>query len=964
MASDEHPGDASEGEQESLTPQTGSGADWAGVTGDLPDVLREPGSRVGPYIILEQLGLGGMGVVYAAYDPKLDRKVALKVLRSAGHDESAAVGRVRLASEGRALAKVSHPNVVAVFDVGTIDAEVYVAMELVEGQTLSQWRKASARPWPEVVSMFVDIAAGVAAVHEAALVHRDVKPDNILVDAQGRPRVTDFGLARPDGDAPASLRRREQALLDANVPAARIQLTQTGARLGTPAYMASEQLKGEPASPKSDQFALCVTLWETLYGERPFGGGSWVSLVLEVSEGRIREPPAPPSGRAVPSWLRRVLERGLDPDPSARWPDMHALAAALRAGDPHRARRRWWIGLGALAAIGSVTAGLAWRRDQLRTRAEAGCAADAQAVHTTWSSQARARLRGAFASSAIDEAAKIGSSVESVFDTFAQAWAQERADVCLAALDEPSALLTRRAECLDDRLETLEGFLDWLERGDDILVSRARRSVEGLTDLDQCSDIQRLERLPPPPSDPAVRERVRILEGQLAQTLVHEHMGHYDEGLGLTRAALASARETEHGPLIATALYRVAVFHEKLGHYDDAVEHWVNAFREASLHGHDDLAAQAAGALAFVEGYQLARYQTGVRWSQLAGLLLERLGKTHTLDEARRLDTLAVLTEMQGELEEAVALHERSLALRESIVPSSHQSIGYGLANLAGVLQKQGKSADAETALLRALQIFENAFGKDNPTTMHVVNNLANLYRDQDRHPEAKVLLQRVLDSWLSQLGPHHPDVGDVYDSMGDIALAQGDLDEAQAMYATVLDIRQHNHSEGTSDAVAAAALALGELAALRGDWEAARSRLVQALRTSSGDDESNGHLRGRAHLALAEVDRSEGALQTARLHDEKAQGLFAAATPVPDGLVTRARIGLAASDDDVAGAVAVWRALVDDPSQPDAVRAEALARIVRSGPSATSADRDALESLLKACPKDAALRIRRLLTT
>ena len=229
----------SDEELASLTPRTRSN-DWASTTGQIREVIRTPGSHIGPYIVLDQLGLGGMGVVYSAYDPKLDRKVALKVLRYEGHDETAAVARLRLVSEGRALARVSHPNVVAVYDVGTIDAEVYVSMELVEGQTLGQWRKATPRAWPEVVGMFVEIASGLVAVHDAGLVHRDVKPDNILIDAEGRPKVTDFGLARPEADATQSLRRQEQALIDANVPVERLSMTQTGARLGTPAYMASE----------------------------------------------------------------------------------------------------------------------------------------------------------------------------------------------------------------------------------------------------------------------------------------------------------------------------------------------------------------------------------------------------------------------------------------------------------------------------------------------------------------------------------------------------------------------------------------------------------------------------------------------------------------------------------------------------------------------------------------------------
>lgn len=954
MGSEGDSGPRSDEEFASLTPQTRSD-DWARTTGRIQEVLRTPGTPVGPYVVLEQLGLGGMGVVYSAYDHKLDRKIALKVLRSGGTDELAEIARHRLVSEGRALARVSHPNVVAVYDVGTVDAEVYVAMELVEGQTLGQWRRAATRGWPEVVEMFRGIAAGLIAVHDVSLIHRDVKPDNILIDAQGRPRVTDFGLARPESDAPDSLQRREQALIDANVPLERLQLTQTGARLGTPAYMACEQLNGQEATVLSDQFAYCVTLWEALYGQRPFEGNSWVSLVMSVTQGQIREPPTPPSGRPVPRWLRRILERGLAPDPADRWPSMRALLQALEAGDPLRARRRGWTAIGAIGLVGAVVGGVQWQARHARQAAEAACEEVAARVDVVWSEPAKASLRDAFGRSSIDDAMHIETGVEAVLDTFADAWSQQRGDTCLAALDDapPPPMVQRRADCLDERLDVLGALVETLGAADDIMVSRARRTSESLADLDACTDEARLARTPALPDDPALRERVRDVQSGLSQTLVHEHVGRYEEGLTRATALRDEAVALEHAPTLATAHYRVAVFEEKLGRYEAAVDDWAAAFREASLCGDDDLAAQAAGALAFTEGYQLGRHHAGLRWSELAGILIERLGKTQTLDEARRLDVMAVLTESKGQLDEAVTLHERSIALRESLVPPTHQSIGYGLANLAGVLQARGRLDEAEAALLRSRSIFENAFGADNPTTAHVVNNLAGLYHRQKRYEEADRLHAAVLNNWTARLGPDHPDVGDVHRALGDTALARGDVAAALEHYEDARRI--HAKAEGQAHVYAESALRVAEASSLAGDADAAKRRYEEALRAAGTAAES---VRGDAQLGLGWLAYDRGEHPLARAHFERARGLFEGDEHASQR--ARARIALAAleagDEED-----ATLRALAEDDTLATSVRAEALSWLI-GRPAAAPGDEDTLASLLEDVPPPHALRIRRRL--
>jgi eukaryotic-like serine/threonine-protein kinase len=297
-----------------------------------------------------------MSTVYAAYDPDLDRQIALKLVTAWDHGDDQ--GPARLVREARAMAKISHPNVAPVYDAGVYGDAVFIAMELIDGPTLDGWTTRTARPWTEILRMYLLAGRGLAAAHDAGLVHRDFKPDNVMVGPDERPRVLDFGLARPaaiddddllldddDDDSEAARVDAYQAEYEAAVqrrpsepgsapqPAASISssfdllvdVTRNGVVTGTPAFMAPEQHSGHPGEPASDQFAFCVSLWEALYRQRPFPGESYFEIADAIVEGRVRPPP--PSH--VPGWIRNLLERGLALDPDARHPSMRSLLASF-----------------------------------------------------------------------------------------------------------------------------------------------------------------------------------------------------------------------------------------------------------------------------------------------------------------------------------------------------------------------------------------------------------------------------------------------------------------------------------------------------------------------------------------------------------------------------------------------------------------------------------------------------------
>ncbi|HWB74457.1 MAG TPA: serine/threonine-protein kinase [Nannocystaceae bacterium] len=339
--------------------------------------------RIGRFPILRRVGAGGMGVVYAAYDNELDRKVAIKLLRPGAHEEADAM-RVRLLREAKALARLSDPGVVGVYEVGEHDGQVFVAMEFVEGRTLRQVAEADGSTTSELLALYLQAARGLAAAHDAGIVHRDFKPDNALVGKDGRVRVVDFGLATAS-QAAADPTERTTAP-DGLVAVER--LTLTGALLGTPAYMAPEQLAGRPVDARTDQFSFAVSLFEALFGQRPFSGATLFEIATAITQSRIDVP----AGRNVPARVLRALRRALSPDPERRFFDMRTMIAELD-GRPRRL-----AGLGVLATIGlaGLALGLWGARERERATSAEVAAASAEetaATQRTRAEDAEQRLR-------------------------------------------------------------------------------------------------------------------------------------------------------------------------------------------------------------------------------------------------------------------------------------------------------------------------------------------------------------------------------------------------------------------------------------------------------------------------------------------------------------------------------------------------------------------------------------------
>jgi predicted Ser/Thr protein kinase len=317
--SDRQAAEAATGEDRTQAAGVGAG----GVVGPLAEL--EPGAVIARYRIVGKLGAGGMGVVYRAYDAQLDREVALKLLRVG---EDGTEGRTRMLREAKAAAKIRHANVVTVYDAGEAFGRVFIAMELIDGVTLKAFFRGKQRGWRAVIEVMLGAGEGLAAAHAAGLVHRDFKPDNVLVESGGRVRVLDFGLARSAIEVEAPTVRSGAPAIASDAPPVMRTLTQTGTLVGTPAYMAPEQHLSRGVDARTDQFAFCVTCFECLFGERPFAGDTQAELTMNVLDGRMQ---APRERGDTPAEVLAALHRGMSVHPADRWPALADLLAELRA---------------------------------------------------------------------------------------------------------------------------------------------------------------------------------------------------------------------------------------------------------------------------------------------------------------------------------------------------------------------------------------------------------------------------------------------------------------------------------------------------------------------------------------------------------------------------------------------------------------------------------------------------------
>lgn len=713
------------------------------------------GSLVGRYLVLSELGAGGMGVVLAAYDPELDRKVAIKLVRP---DASSSASRDRMVREARSMAQLSHPNVVPVFDAGEHHGAVYIAMEFIRGTTLTD-RLREPLPWRGVVRLFEAAGRGLCAAHERGMVHRDFKPDNVMVSDDGRIRVMDFGLARTvESEDSSEAEALARVMTDSNVSAALGTrdsgvMTRAGAMMGTPAYMAPEQFQGSNVDERADQFSFCVALWEGLFGRRPFQGeGVWGMAEAVCSGSRAPTP----SGRGVPRWLITILNRGLSVDPDERWPSMQALLEEVDSKRT-RSRARWVAaGFGAPLVLGLSLLGA----EQIRTDLVEERCRDAAQAQMRWPARART-LEQAMVATGQSYAAQTYEGVATRLDAWSQQWVEHRANTCatieLARSPQPE-LESDRARCLDARMETTERLLDALESGDRLLLVLAVDQIALSSNLERCLDDARLARRPRPPDD--IAPAVFAAEGRLREGVLFHLTGRPHKALPLVRDALRQMQEVGYGPGISGVKTQLGSLLVTLGEQDEARTLLAEAFFSAGARGEDDLAAEAARYLAGMgAGAEPYGVEWVAGWAAHARMLHSRLGMERSLEEAEVREALATTLAEAGEpdsIEREIRLLTDARDIRAATLGATHPTVIVGDLNLA-MYDLESDPAAVLAVLDDGVVRLEHALGDGHPMLSDLRLMFASVLSAQGRRDEAVAQADAAVELSTRANGASHP---------------------------------------------------------------------------------------------------------------------------------------------------------------------------------------------------------------
>jgi len=829
------------------------------------------------YVIKSLLGRGGMGAVYLARDLSLGRDVALKVHRAGS-------GNDRLHREAIAMAQLAHPNVVTVYEVGSADGRLYVAMEYVRGHTLRDWLTAAPRTWREIVDIMIAAGAGLAAAHAADLVHRDFKPENVLVGEDGRPRVTDFGLARVDGRTSGVIPLTPGSA-DLDTP-----MTVTGALMGTPAYMPPEQIAGAAVDARSDQFAFCVVAWELLFGTRPFVGPTLTALALAIERREIQRPPR----TAVPDRVREVLERGLASDPSARYPDVPTLLTQLRAAAvPRSMKRRFAIAAVALVPVAAAAVVIA-----LPSNAQSPdrCKVPDDAMTGVWDAQLRDKVRSTF--NAVEQGAALFQRTSVALDDYRREWIDMRRASCEATRvrgEQSETLLDLRMACLDRKRDELRALSEGLAAADRPAILGSVRAALGLSPIAACADKLALS-APVRPPEPQLRGRIESERSALAEVRALRLLGRTAQALEKAEAIATRAKGLGYRPLEAEALLVLGDLKDRSGDTATAIKLLEQAVLAADAGNHRLVAAEAWSTIAWLEGY-VERHFDRAQWAvQMAaaaiegvggndelamqllnyeGLILEtkkqfepakakylaalaareKKGDRDSWKVAMVLNDLGSVERKLGNLAAARGHHERALAIRKRVFGEQHPYVFSSLNNLGAVAWSQNDYHAAEDYFRKALAVARAIFPPQHPQTALAYTNIASALEHQNRFTEAIDAYRHALAIYEATRGPDHPDVADTLHNLGNVLAGAEQPQEAAKVYERALAILE---AKGDDDPALASVLTdYGDLLARSGNRKGEPMlRRALALLAKAGPDEPD---QAFALTALGELYATTG---------------------------------------------------------------------------------------------------------
>lgn len=900
--------------------------------------------------------------MYGAYDPELDRRVAIKLLHAdERRPDAAGTKQARLLREAQAMARLTHPNVIAVYDVGSFGAAVFVAMEFVSGVTLADhfgeaWSEGTPA-WSDTVRIYAAAGRGLAAAHAAEIVHRDFKPANVMLADDGRVLVLDFGLARSTEDTSTSSMSTTGGQL-AN------DLTRTGAVMGTPAYMSPEQLKGEVTDAATDQFSLCVALYQALWGERPFAGDTLPELTASVLDGRIRDVPR---GTQVPASVRRAVLRGLALDPRDRHPTMLSLCTELEH-TPARRRRIAFGVAGATGLLGALVVGA------YMGAPPSPCTDAAQAMQDVWNPAREDGVRRSFAEVGKAYAADSVDKVLPMLEAYAQEWAAQRQDACRAARvrgEQSDHVMGLRMACLDRSLHRLDAFLEVLGDADASVATRSIASAHKLPALSDCEDVEQLMGEVAPPDDPQIRNAVEALRRELVRAPVWVQAGRPQQAREHLDELLAEAEMLDYPPIVAEVLRMIARLDADLGDAPGAVEAAGRALVIAEATGFDFVIVRSLITLAFTEGVMLDDFDRARERTERAAAVIARRGNLaadridlastrgyverkagHTaaavlhfedaweqLVEAGRgggpealpiLNALGIAYVRQNQLEAADEVAERALALSRDLLGPRHPNVAATLGMMARLHRARDEHEAALEAQREAREIFVDSLGSGHRNVAALDNDIGLSLVRLGRPAQAYDVYERARKGLVASRGEDHLDVASVRSNLGNLARDLGRLPEALEHHQASLRIKRARLEPGHVQ-IAYAHDNIGDDHVAAGRLDAAMESYAKSVALFEQADTDDPHLAyplagiGRVHLERGNIEQAAVVL-------ERAVSLDIAADASPNARA-RAVFPLARvrwAQGDVAAAVALAEQAEVGLATRSASNQEKLARVRR----------------------------------
>ncbi|MCB9703325.1 MAG: tetratricopeptide repeat protein [Myxococcales bacterium] len=818
-----------------------------------------PSQQIGRYVIQRHLGAGGMGTVFLAHDPKLRRPVAIKLLHQGdARPTTRERRRRRLLREAHGLARLSHPNVVQVHDVDTFGEHLFLVMDHVDGCTLKEWLEAEPRSWREILEVFRQAGEGLEAAHSAGLIHRDFKPSNVLIGRGGRAQVIDFGLVRVD-DLHTSSSEDRTTITEEPEPftgegegEVDDELTAPGAVLGTLAYIAPEVFSGAAADARADVYSFSVSLFEALYGVRPFRADSRDLMICQIIEGRIQPPP---SRAGVPSWLYRVCLRGLATDPSRRYPTIAALLADL---SPTRQLRRRLTPLAAGLVGALVTAGAV---ANVAARAHESCPGGQMEL---WDTTDRQAVRAAIAGAGLHDPQRAWSQIDAVFTAHGQELKAVAASLCA----EPATLVVATATSRRCLATVAADHRDALGR----IIAGELVAITSLVDDPTSLPSPALCLRPTTQEAPAVHAALS-LDASIGEVDGMIEDGRYREALEGARQIQADAEAVGAHTQEALAWHLRGRVEAILG--DPASSESLAMAQVLAVRAGDERLARRAqidraralatlrGAVDEAEGW-LDRSRRELR---------AELGP---LDDAHLSAALAEVARVRGDLPEARRQAERALRIRERLLGEEHPLVSEALGNLAAVIDLSGETAAAIDLYRRALDLRERTLRPDHPLLAATLSNLAGALAASGAAEEADSLYARALEIDRAAFGEEHLRVAALLHNRGVAARTRGDDEAAVGYYEEALRIRRLRLGRGDLQ-VAETLNALAIVDRRRGELERARSEYEEALAIRERALGESHPLVASTLGSLANLHLKRGEVAEADLYLRRAQALYEA---------------------------------------------------------------------------------------